>query len=454
MSHLRHAEKLRRLPAREISRRVEFVPRALGVLGVAAHLPHERQRVNALEHRAAHAEIVGGIVNIHRLREDRVRAGQQRGIPVRLVAGRVRRDLRLQPRETFRRRQDPRTPRGQRVQQRRLRRLRRVDARLHEVVAIDHLPIGAAGRFPCDGEMIVARSLHVTQLDVVALPRCERACAGNLRGKLHPLAKRRGRWHRRDLHLVGRRFIRAEKQRHDIITRHREGVTTAHLRHQKARHARAVSARPVGVIRFESRDEIAGLRPVRIIHMAGQIADGRARHVIPNLLEQRARLRVHGGGGKPRLRNHLPRLTRAGPLELRQRVDRALHHLEADVHLAPRGQLRRSAHVQTAGHVFRPRRDKLVINPQPRAIIRRDIERVGLRELRIDLPRPPHGKVVPARQRRARWNARAPVKIHRRIRARGDQRSEVGSVVIFPREAARGINAKRGEHEQRDQQYQ
>ena len=91
--------------------------------------------------------------------------------------------------------------------------------------------------------------------------------------------------------------------------------------------------------------------------------------------------------------------------------------------------------------------DELVVHPEARAVIARDVERVGLAEARLHLPEPAHGELLDAHRRIGR--AGAPVEVHHGINATNPRAGEVDVVVVIP--AQPDAVAKRGRiHENGD----
>ena len=340
-------------------------------------------------------------------------------------------------------------PRRHRVAKRGLGRLCAIQTALDEIFTRNDRE-GTVARFsPSDAPVIHACVFLVQQLHIVSLALNERARRRLLRGRIRvPLPESRRSGHTRDFGLVRRRGIRAQPKLHCLITTHRKGVTARHLRHDETGHACSITVRPVLRETLEARDELATRRLVRIVRIRGQRRDRRTRDAEPVFLQQRSTRLRHASRIQPRARHDLSRTRSTRPLQFRPRTARLLDVFQPQIHLLARLQFDLPRDHRIACLWKRPMTHRLIIHPKRRRIIRREIKHIRFAKLRLDLPRPHHRKRVRICDRRPRRNGRPPIKIHRRIRPRRDQRGEGRSVIVLPRQPrARLRESRRREQE-------
>ena len=300
----------------------------------------------------------------------------------------------------------------------------------HQYGAGNNAECGIAGLFPADTPVIRARALLVQQLDIITLPRHECASRRHLRSIRRKITEGRGRRGVRDERLVRARRIRAEVKLHHFIPTHRKRITAADRRTNEPRDPRAEVILPILREALERRDELTRSRFVRVVRIRRHRADARARQPRPHLAHERTTVRNLRRRIQPQRRHHLPRLRSRSPLQLHLRASRILQELHTQIHLVRALQFDLPPHLPRALEK-RALHDQLIIHPQPRPIIRCDKERIKLRELRLNLPRPGDAISRRRRDRRARRYGTRKVKVNGGIRSRRHCRGESQVVVIL-----------------------
>ena len=169
------------------------------------------------------------------------------------------------------------------------------------------------------------------------------------------------------------------------------------------------------------------------------------------LAQNRAALGGQRRRVKLRLRDDLACLVGADPFEVDAGVVGSLKKFQPEIHALIRAQRNLSAHLRVRSGQ-QSRNDQAVVDPQRRAVVRRDVEGVKPVVARLDLAGPADGKIVYAQPAEA-GRTRGPVEVHRGIHATRLRAGKISRRVVIPRETrARCSDGQRGKNRRQNQE--
>ena len=167
--------------------------------------------------------------------------------------------------------------------------------------------------------------------------------------------------------------------------------------------------------------------------LAGQRGEVGARQAGPVFDQDCAGLVVDQGRVEASRRDDFLGLVRAGPAQLHAGIAGVLDVLQPQVDALAGAQYDGTRDLRHGGGVHRPDSEQPVVNPDPGAVVRCDMEGVSLRVAWLDLALPADGKSVGAHGVGGR--GASPVKVHRGVNAAELQPGEVWRVVVLGRKA-------------------